>query len=179
VLPAQLSAAAVRTAAAAAALAIVLAGCGGGSDDGAENAAVGSGASAPTSGDEAETSERTLVTATDSEVEEVPAAVDVFGVDETVRFEPGGTSAMMSNAVVRGERNRYTLEAAAGQTMIVSIASLEDNAVFDVYGPDGALLAAERTSESIVLPSDGSYVIIVGGTRGNASDDLKVDIPSG
>ena len=51
----------------------------------------------------------------------------------------------------RGERNRYTLEAAAGQTMILKLlVSLEDNAVLDLFGPDGGLLA-QRTTASIVF----------------------------
>ena len=63
--------------------------------------------------------------------------------------------------------------------MNLTITSLEDNAVFDVYGPNEVELAGEATSVSISLPSDGMYTIIVGGTRGNASYDLTVEIPAG
>lgn len=158
---------------------MALTGCGSSAADGSDDAGAESSTAVPTTLDQAEASQRTLVTTSGADVEEAPESVDVFGIDETIRFEPGGTSATMSNAVIRGERNRYTLEAGAGQTMIVSIGSLENNAVFDIYGPDGAALATEGTSASIVLPSDGSYVIIVGGTRGNASYDLTVEIPAG
>jgi len=126
---------------------------------------------------DATTPERSLVTA--SEAEEQRSVPETFGVDAIVRFDPGGTSATMSDAVVRGERNRYTLEAAAGQTMILSLVSAEDNAVFDLFGPDGTLLAAEGTTASVVLPASGDYTLIVGGTRGNSSYDLTVEIPVG
>lgn len=102
----------------------------------------------------------------------------VVGVDEAVRFETGGTSAVLSNGVIRGERNRYTLDAAAGQTMILAIASVEDNAVFEVYGPNGAGLIFEATSAAVPLAVNGTYTIFVGGTRGNASYELTVEIPA-
>lgn len=170
----------VRT---AVALCLALAACG--TSSGEDNSSDVESTSAPTTQTtvaESTAPERSIVTAPaaeDSDVENVQGTAEVFGVDAIVRFETGGTSATMSDAVVRGERNRYTLEAAAGQTMIVGIVSLEDNAVFDIYGPDDVLLAAEGTAASIVLPVDGDYVIVVGGTRGNASYDLTVEIPVG
>ena len=101
----------------------------------------------------------------------------VIGVDEVIRFEAGGTSAVIADGVISGERNRYTLEAAAGQTMNIALVSVEDNAVFDVYGPGDVLLSSEVTTASIVLPESGVYAIIAGSTRGNASYDLTIEIP--
>lgn len=175
----------VKHAVVAGALCLALAACGasaGVEEDNSSDVESTSAPSTATTATDATTPERSLVTAPaagDSDVEEVQGVPEDFGVDAIVRFETGGTSTTLSSAVVRGERNRYTLEAAAGQTMIVSIVSLEDNAVFDIYGPSDVLLAAEGTTASIVLPADGNYVIIVGGTRGNASYDLTVEIPAG
>lgn len=177
---------------AAGALWLALAGCGG-SDGGAVQDLGSDDTSNITTSDNAsdvestsatsevvDTTERSLVTASESGTGDAEETLSLtFGVDEVIRFDTGGTSATMASAVIRGERHRYTLEAAAGQTMIVGIVSLEDNAVFDIYGPDDVLLAAEGTAASIVLPVDGDYVIIVGGTRGNASYDLTVEIPAG
>lgn len=98
--------------------------------------------------------------------------------DETVRFATGGTSATFEGAVIRGERDAYRLEASAGQTLEVSISSLEDNAVFDVYGPDGVILEVVATDTVTVLPADGDYLIVVGGTRGNATYTLTISIPA-
>ena len=160
--------------------ALCLAGCGGGSESAGNNGSAVTASettAAPVGG--ATTPERSLVTASPAEPEATGSIPETFGVDAIVRFDPGGTSATISDALIRGERNRYTLDAAAGQTMILSLASLENNAVFDVFGPDNSSLAAEGTEASIVLPSDGTYTIVVGGTRGNASYDLTVEIPAG
>lgn len=62
--------------------------------------------------------------------------------------------------------------------MEVSITSLEDNAVFDLVGPDGTPIDAELTNTTLTLPRDGDYVIVVGGTRGNATYELVVSITS-
>ncbi len=102
---------------------------------------------------------------------------DAFNViAERVQFAPGESGATVSNAAVRGDRIVYFLAAGAGQSMLIDIQSLEDNAVFDVYAPTGELLEAERTAAAVVLPVDGDYQIVVGGTRGNATFDLFVTI---
>jgi hypothetical protein len=98
------------------------------------------------------------------------------GITKTVKFAKGGTSASYSNAVVRGDRDTYILGAGGGQTMSVSISSLESNAVFDVIAPGGQTLANETTSWNGQLPSNGKYRIIVGGTRGNATYKINFSI---
>lgn len=96
-----------------------------------------------------------------------------------VRFARGRTSTVIKDAVVRGTRDRYILGARAGQTLIVHISSVEDNAVFDIYGPGGKRIldgAQETTDWTGELPRTGDYVIEVGGTRGNATYTLEVTI---
>ncbi|MBE9067710.1 hypothetical protein IQ260_13700 [Leptolyngbya cf. ectocarpi LEGE 11479] len=95
---------------------------------------------------------------------------------QRVEFAPGERAAAVSNAVVRGERDVYLLGASSGQQMELSIASLEDNAVFDVISPSGYILAREMMDETVVLPHTGDYQVIVGGTRGNASYELTIGI---
>jgi hypothetical protein len=102
------------------------------------------------------------------------------GITTNVKFSKGKSSATYKNAVIRGERNTYVLGAKAGQKMSVSITSLENNAVFQVRGPNGYLPGAEpgtdKRSWSGQLPADGKYRIIVGGTRGNATYTVKFAI---
>ncbi len=95
---------------------------------------------------------------------------------EEVKFAPGGTSGSVDNAVISGERDVYELEASSGQQMEIEITSLEDNAVFSVIGPGGFLLANEETSVSLVLPHTGVYLVVVGGTRGNATYEATFSI---
>ena len=104
------------------------------------------------------------------------------GVKKKIQFARGASSATERGAVVRGDQDRYYLSANQGQTMSVKITSLEDNAVFQVFLPGetkslpGAGDGDDATDWSGELPRDAEYVIVVGGTRGNASYTLKVSI---
>ena len=104
------------------------------------------------------------------------------GVKQKIQFQRGSSSATVKGAVVRGDRDRYYLGAKKGQTMSVKITSEEDNAVFQVYlpGEEEALPGAgdgdDAKDWSGDLPRDAEYVIVVGGTRGNATYTLKVSI---
>ncbi|HEV2913094.1 MAG TPA: hypothetical protein VGX92_07250 [Pyrinomonadaceae bacterium] len=94
-----------------------------------------------------------------------------------VRFQRGRTTTVIKDAVVRGTHDRYVLRARAGQTLIVHITSLENNAVFDIYRGRMVLDGAQETTDwTGELPRNGDYVIEVGGTRGNASYTLEVTI---
>ena len=98
-----------------------------------------------------------------------------------VRFAKGKSSITLSNGVIRGERDTYILGAKAGQRMTVKVTALENNAAFQIKGPDGDYLEGagemdDATSVTVTLPRNGDYRIIVGGTRGNASYKLTVSI---
>lgn len=121
-------------------------------------------------------------------------AVAAEGVRKTIRFPTGQTSATLSSNVVRGDTDRYDITATEGQTMTVSISSPEKNAAFTIYQPgyratveDGLRIIAGATLTGAgegddamrwhgALPASGKYLIEVGGTRGNASYQLKVAI---
>jgi hypothetical protein len=104
------------------------------------------------------------------------------GVRKRVRFPRGSHSTTVGGAVIRGEQDRYILGAKEGQTMTVRIRSVEDNAVFQIYfageqeSLEGAGEGDDATSWSGKLPSTNDYVIVVGGTRGNASYKLEIGI---
>jgi hypothetical protein len=104
------------------------------------------------------------------------------GVKQKIRFAKGSSSATVSGTVVRGDSDRYYVGAKKGQTMSVKITSEEDNAVFQIYlpGEEKALHGAgdgdDATNWSGELPADAEYVIVVGGTRGNATYKLRVAI---
>jgi hypothetical protein len=110
------------------------------------------------------------------------SSVSAQGVKKKVRFAPGTSSTTIRGAVIRGERDRYYLGAKAGQTMSVKITSTEKNAVFQIYfhGEEESLPGAgdddDATNWSGQLPIDNEYVIVVGGTRGNASYALTISI---
>ena len=110
------------------------------------------------------------------------AAAPAKGVNKRVRFARGSTSTTIDGAVARGDRDRYTVGAKAGQRMTVRLRSLENNAVFQIYRPGGRRPLAgagegeDATSWEGELPSTGNYVIVVGGTRGGAEYSLSISI---
>jgi len=87
-----------------------------------------------------------------------------------------GVAQVLSNAVVRGERDVYLLAAEGGQELRLQISSVENNAVFDLVSPSGMLLVNETMEATVFLPHTGDYQIIVGGTRGNAGYELVATI---
>ncbi|MBS0222430.1 MAG: hypothetical protein JSR91_17005 [Proteobacteria bacterium] len=111
-------------------------------------------------------------------------------------FPRGSTGGTVGGHVLRGNRNLYSLTAAQGQTLTVTITAPDDNAVFQIYEPDtkvqrdtdgtlefiGTTLSApdnsgDATRWSGRLPRAGTYLIAVGSTRGDArySIDVKVE----
>jgi hypothetical protein len=114
---------------------------------------------------------------------------------QVIRFDPGASSKDISGAVIRGERSLYSIGARGGQRLSISITSVEDNAVFQVYPPGvqaehrnygveivgakalpGAAEGEDAKAWSGILPATGAYLIVVGPTRGNATYTLKVAI---
>jgi hypothetical protein len=104
------------------------------------------------------------------------------GVKKKVRFAKGTSSTTIRGVVVRSDRDRYYVAAKKGQTMSVKITSRESNAVFQIYlaGEQESLPGAgegyDATKWSGPLPADNEYVIVVGGTRGNATYTLTITI---
>lgn len=108
------------------------------------------------------------------------------GVHETVRFDPGTSATTIEGAVARGEVDTYTLRAKPGQIMSVSINSLENNAVFQIYGNVedswvgliGADEGDDATNWRDELPGggDGRFKIVVDTTRGGAEYTLELSI---
>jgi len=93
-----------------------------------------------------------------------------------IRFDPGMFGTSLEGAVLRDERDVYTIEAGAGQDIDLVLTSLEDNAVFDLRSPSGETLIAGVSDFRIPLPEDGDYLICVGSVRGNASYTLDIAI---
>jgi hypothetical protein len=127
--------------------------------------------------------------AADPAAQPVPRPKPIF-------FAMGSTRGTVGGHVLRGARDLYSLTAGRGQTMTITVTAPDDNAVFQIYEPgttvsrdaDGALEfkgkalpAAEdgddATRWSGRLPRAGTYLIVIGSTRGNArySMDVKIE----
>jgi hypothetical protein len=114
-------------------------------------------------------------------------------VPKPIQFAVGKSSGKVAGGVIRGDRDIYSLDARAGQKMTVTISSVENNAVFQVYAPGAK---ATRNDDGVVevvgkmlpgadgdtmnwsgrLPANGAYLIEVGGARGNATYELTISI---
>jgi len=102
-------------------------------------------------------------------------------VNQSIRFDSGPLSLTLNGAVISGERDRYNLSMSKGEMLDVIITSTEANAVFTIIGPDGNALPGTEEGKDInnwavQAPSDGSYSIVVGSTRGNATYKLQVKV---
>ena len=109
-------------------------------------------------------------------------SVNAQVTNKRIKFKKGESSATIEGSVIRGERDTYLVGANKNQTMIVTIMSIEDNAVFQIvdretgYYLEGAGELDDAKRWEGTLPSKGDYEIVVGGTRGNATYTLKVFI---
>ena len=124
------------------------------------------------------------------------AAAEPIPVPKPIFFAMGPTHGTVGGRVARGARDLYSLKAAAGQTLTVTITVPDDNATFEIYEPGtiigrdadqlltfkGKALHAPAPGEDTTrfhgrLPTSGSYIIAVGSTRGSArySMDVKVE----
>lgn len=88
---------------------------------------------------------------------------------QRVRFAPGTNSASLLDTVGAGAVDRFVLTAAAGQTMAVHVNADADNAVASIAAPDGTVLSQDQLQASVVLPSNGDYVVSVRSTDGAAT----------
>ena len=110
-----------------------------------------------------------------------------------LRFAKGHSSVTVKDSVVRGETHRWSFGARAGQMATLKISAPEKNAVFQVWRPgaklptalgdpiDGLTLPGTGEGDDATewhgpLPESGNYLVVVGGTRGNASYRLTLKI---
>lgn len=109
-------------------------------------------------------------------------SVNAQVTNKRIKFKKGESSATVEGGVIRGERDTYLVGASRNQYMVVSIMSIENNAVFQIVDREtGYYLSGAGDGDDAMrwegsLPSSGDYEIIVGGTRGNAEYTLKVFI---
>ena len=87
----------------------------------------------------------------------------------------------LNGSVISGQRDRYTLDLLKGEMLDVILTSNEANAAFTIIGPDNnPLMGTEEGKDTnnwaVPAPSNGSYAIQVGPTRGNATYTLKVKV---
>lgn len=123
----------------------------------------------------------------------VPTAVPKV---RPIFFASGSSRGTIGGHVIRGQHDLYSLTGAAGQTMSLTVTAPDDNAIFQIYEPGttvgrdaggalefkGKVLRAAGEGEVTTrwsgrLPVQGTYLLEVGSTRGQArySMDIRLD----
>ncbi|MGH9760982.1 MAG: hypothetical protein ACREDR_44545, partial [Blastocatellia bacterium] len=93
-----------------------------------------------------------------------------------IHFERGRSSSQIKGSTV--DDDNYTIQAKAGQTMIVSVTSVRKNASVSVVGEDETPIDGDsnKTGWTGKLPYSGKYRIVVHATSGTAAYTLEVAI---
>jgi hypothetical protein len=123
-------------------------------------------------------------------------AAEPVPTPKMIFFATGSSRGTVGGHVLRSARDLYSLKATAGQILTVTITAPDDNAVFQIYEPgtqigrdtDGLLQFTgkalpraddgdDATRWSGRLPRTGTYLVVIGSTRGNArySMDVKIE----
>lgn len=121
------------------------------------------------------------------------ASASVAQAVRELRFAKGESRVRLQGAVIRGERACFAFRAKRGQRAPLAPASPEAHSALQVYAPGarppaedggdvrgaplpGAADGDDATGWSGTLPASGRYLVVVGPTRGNASDTLELAI---
>lgn len=102
-----------------------------------------------------------------------------LGIDEVIQFSTGSTGTTVSNALDASSLHAYSLDAAAGQAMVVTVTG---GATVDIVEGDApfTVLASGTNVTASPLPYTGTYFLDVYSTTCSAlSYDLTVEIPAG
>jgi hypothetical protein len=105
------------------------------------------------------------------------AAQDKVGLRRRVQFERGRTSTVIKNTLRRGLTHEYTLNARAGQTMIVHLVAKQTG--FTIYTPNAG--PAIETADGVKdwegpLPDTGDYTITIATDARLAPYTLEITI---
>jgi hypothetical protein len=100
-----------------------------------------------------------------------------------LKFKPGGTSSLIKSEIKAGEQQRYTVRAAVGQTLILSVSANNNTEVYlEVRGLDDGQtllpLADQLSSTTVTLPSNQEYQITTYAPNTDTLYFLHVEIPA-
>jgi hypothetical protein len=104
------------------------------------------------------------------------------GTSQTsVQFDKGKTSKSYKNTISKGNRQTYTLNAAAGQELSVKIISTSGKAVFEVFDPSGTDMMGYSMLELIDEPlkQSGNHKVVVTSEAASSEYSIQFDIKGG
>jgi hypothetical protein len=92
-------------------------------------------------------------------------AAPTAGPLQRIQFRRGTNDAAMDGTLVPGTTDRFVLEAAEGQRMIVDVDTQVAGVSVSIAAPDGTPLAADESIAAVDLPTDGDYLVEVRPSR--------------
>ena len=111
---------------------------------------------------------------------------------QPIRFKAGASQAQITGGIARGEIACLTMAARIDQQMVATVSSPEQNVVLQIYAPGWhigkqddvyairgmALPGVAEGSDAKAwhgrLPASGTYLVVLGTTRGGA--DYRLDV---
>ncbi len=123
------------------------------------------------------------VTGCAAEMEEADPATEA--TDESnlinagaIQIPAGQASVTLQGSIVRGEGPKaYSLAARKGQVLDLGAFSAGNGAAFELRDPAGRTISGrDLRALTTVLPRTGTYRVVVGATRGNATFSLQVTV---
>ena len=100
------------------------------------------------------------------------------GIGSSIQIPAGQSSVTVNGAIARGDGPKaYSLSARKGQVLALSAFSPGNAAVFELQTSAGRTISDRDVRDlTTILPETGTYRVIVGSSRGNASFSLQVTI---
>jgi hypothetical protein len=98
----------------------------------------------------------------------------------TIAFATGTTAGVVQGSVLAGQTLTYTINAGAGQAMILILGSTNNDVTLGLKAPNGSVLlspAKKFTRFQTLLPASGLYTIQVIGSGVNENFTLTAKIP--
>lgn len=107
-----------------------------------------------------------------------------------ITFLRGAFAAEVAGGVPRGLPDCWTVQARAGQRVSAQVTSSEHNVVFQIYRPGWTAAEGEPAGQTLpgagegqdasvfsgILPETGTYLIVLGTTRGGGEYKLRVEV---
>jgi hypothetical protein len=121
-------------------------------------------------------------TPTTTQTQAAPPSNSTSSLVVPVTFKPGGTSAYLQETIAAGEQRTYTVQAAAGQTLLAGAASPGFDVYLDIQGLETGehLLNAneQHTDWAGKLPASQTYLITLSTTNPDTYFFMGVEIPA-
>lgn len=93
-----------------------------------------------------------------------------------LRMPPGSERVIFKDSITQGNTVYYSVNAVAGQKLVVRVASEKGDVVFGLMGPDDSVLAENTKRLSRRLPRSGYYRIALSPTGRGAEYQMMVKI---